>query len=562
MSGMCRAALLLALLVGPAIPFLDKAYHVDDRLMLRGAESVIRNPADPLGGTFDYAGRVMLLRDLATNPPGISYVLAPLVTWTDASEPWLHAAMLLFPIGLGAAILSLGARFTRHPFSAAAFVLWSPAVIAGLNVMQDVPAAALATGAVAAFVAGIDRKRTALAALGAGLLGFAILTKYSSAAVIPVLALYAILRGVPRQALWTALPLAALGAWGLFSLAAYGQPHFLAVSQRSYGAGVAWKVNLAALTTIVGAACWLGPALLAAAARQRDALLLRAALSLVVAAWVLDATVGAGLDAQRALWSAAGALVLGVAIATGARSTAAWLRDHARNEGADAFLLLSWLGTILLFGVVFTPFPAMRHLVPALPPLVLLGVRVLEESGALVMPRGRLLLAALLAAQLMGAELVAWADADHADVYRDFAKRMREQASAAPGRVWFAGTWGWAYYAERAGMRQLHGLDPQRPRPGDRVVWTDGVPVGLFLPTPAALGVGLREIETRAYAPRLPIRTLGARLGAGFYAMAGGTAEGDPPAVPYRWVGLGVPLERFSGYEVVAGSPNAPPGRP
>jgi len=176
------------------------------------------------------------------------------------------------------------------------------------------------------------------------------------------------------------------------------------------------------------------------------------------------------------------------------------------------------------------PFQAMRHLLFALVPMVLLLMR-----GA---PLGRLH-RTILGVQAVLSLLILWGDYQYAQVYRDFAARAR--AMWGHERVWYAGSWGWMFYAERAGFRKIlpsgEGLEP-----GDLIL----------VPELAYKGRLPADFETSAhYAGTLvsyyplgaAVYTMNAEAGGYYYALVRGRA-------PFAF-GYGLPLEVFRVYRWV-----------
>ena len=532
--------------VALALPFLDKAYVIDDPLMLRISESLLRDPLDPFAGIFDWASLVLPLRDVATNPPLISYYLAPFAALSDYSEVVLHAAMLPFLALFALSVLSLATRFTSSPRLATLFAVTSPGILVSINVMQDVPNAALTAAAVAAFVAGTDRRSHRLLWLGSLLAGLAVLIKYSAAIVVPLLALYALIRGRARLALWSLGPLLAFGLWCAHNLGVSGEFHFLNVAARASGALVNWRPNLLAVPLVVGSLLFLAPAVVWRGLERRDAVLLAtAAFACAAFGWGIRAFSRGEADAQYLLWSLAGVVLLASCAVEGLRSGWPWLRQRSDREAADSLFLFAWVCAPLLFSSIFPPFQAVKHLLPALPPLVLLAFRYLGGTPA---SRGRALgigLTALLVLQLSTALLVAAADYERGAAYRDFASQVRTRWGA-DRRVWFVGHYGWYFYAKRAGLHQIH-PSGARPGPGDLVIWPAQVNRGRSLPTPQSLGLELEAVDRIEYRGEVPARTM-SRGGAGFYALLRGR-PGRRVVVPYRFFDDS-PLEVFEVYEV------------
>jgi len=135
-------------------------------------------------------------------------------------------------------------------------------------------------------------------------------------------------------------------------------------------------------------------------------------------------------------------------------------RGGARAEplGSEEFFLITWVLAVFAFAVLATPFLAMRHLIPLLSPLTWLTLRrfamAFEGSGRTA---EMAILGLAVAVSSSGGFLVAKADYDWAQWYRhlalDVASRTVEAGRGRNKTVWYTGHWGWAYYAERVGMK-------------------------------------------------------------------------------------------------------------
>lgn len=538
---------VLGLVAAVALPFLDKAFHIDDPIALRLVANVRADPFDPFAGEISYHGWPESLFEVETNPPLLAYWLAPFAAAFGPSEIGLHAAMAPFLLLLAVSALSLGRRFTASPALALLFVMTSAGVVVSGNVMRDVPALALATAAAALSSRGLDAGRAGLVAAAQAVAGLALLTKYSSAVVPAVLALQACLRGRPRQAAWAALPAGMLGLWSAWSASRYGESHVLALLARPYGPGSAWRDNLVGLPVAAGSLCLLAPALLAAAWRRKEKALLAALAAVALASGLLTHLyLGGAEDAQLLLWSLSGCVLL--VACSGEALRGAWpLSSRPTPAAADSIFLLAWLSAPLVFAAFFVPFQAVRHVLPALPPAVLLALRHLGRGPG--PERGmRGLVRLLLALQVVTTALVAVADHDHAESYRDFARRGPERHAPAGGTLWFVGHWGWMHYAAEAGMRQLDARTPA-PAPGDRVVIPWDVDKGPTLSLRPDLLQRLRPVDTVTFPGRVPVRVMNRSAGSGFYGLHSLPAPGHLPGVPFRFL-QDVPVEIFHVHEV------------
>ncbi|MFW6108697.1 MAG: hypothetical protein ACOC8D_02675 [bacterium] len=283
---MDRRAMVLALVLTAAVggPFLGKAFHIDDTFVLKVSRQILRDPLHPYDAEINWGRGLNTIFERTKNPPLLSYYLAPLLRFCGPSEIALHAAMLvfLFLLALGTALL--GRWFWVDEWWPMLFVMFSPAVMVSPNVMRDVPAAGLLTLGLALFVLGTDEDRHGLMAAGSVLFGLATLTKYSAAALLPLLVIYPLLRRKPLRMLWVLVPVAFLGLWSLHNWWSQGIPHIaLLLRQRAeklQGFGRPRSEKLVAGLAIAGSSLFLLPALLVGWLRKW----LFLALPLVVAA--------------------------------------------------------------------------------------------------------------------------------------------------------------------------------------------------------------------------------------------------------------------------------------
>jgi len=107
-----------------------------------------------------------------------------------------------------------------------------------------------------------------------------------------------------------------------------------------------------------------------------------------------------------------------------------------------------WILGPLLFIVLFSHFMAIRHILLAYPPIVLLYCKYVVPQA----PR-KLLVTGLISTVILGCWLSA-SDWEYADIYRRFAKQASNEYTAQKQTIWYVGHWGWQWYAEKAGMRQ------------------------------------------------------------------------------------------------------------
>jgi hypothetical protein len=539
------------------LPFLGKAFHIDDPFFHRVTQNIVEDPLDPYAGEIDWWHRPDSVFHSDSNPPLFNYYLAPIAARTETPEFALHSAMVPFYLLLAVSVLALGRRFTASPLWVLLFTMTSAGFIVSGNVMRDVPAAALGTAAVAAMVSGTDSNRHRLLFLGSLLVGMAILTKYSALILLPVIYLYPILKRKPRLVGWAGVPAAMFAVWCLHNHLVYGELHIASQWSRGFNRpGHGWLDNAYGLPVVAGSLLYLLPALLVRSLARRDRWVIAGSGAVaLVGWWLVERYTSGGAGPQFLFWALSGSALLFVCSVEGIRAAWPLLRDRGDPEASDSLFLVLWLLGPLVVSTLSVPFQAVRHFLPAFAPLVLLAFRALRRAGGGNAIFERSLLATLLAAQAAVAFLVARADADFAETYRDFAPRVRElvashrtgRANAGEASVWFVGHWGWSYYAEKAGLRQLHAQGPY-PEDGDYLVVPAYADKGKVLERLPRLAESLRKIDQVIYPGRIPIRTMHPS-GAGFYALFTKRGPDRASRVPYRFE-CSTPIEYFEIYEV------------
>jgi len=458
-------ALLTALVLAILLPFLGKAFHVDDPLFLWAAAQIQAAPFDFFGHQVNWYGTAMSMAAVTKTPPLACYYLALAARLFGWSEPALPAAFLLPALGAAWGTYVLATRFTGRPLLAAAACVLTPAfVVSSTSLMSDTPMLCLWVWSIVFFDRGLREGRTAPLLVGGLSIAAAALTKYFAISLLPLLAVYAWLR-LRRGGPWVAsllAPVALLGAYeyatwqrygtGLLSSAMLYPSEFWSTAALDLGgafhlqqllAGVAFTGACTA-SVLTLAPCWL---------RRREAARLAILggillIGLLGSARVSPLLLGAehwrltyGIAAQVALWSTAGVAVLLLAI-----------RDASRERSPESALLLLWVvGTLVFAGFVNWTVNG-RSILPLAPAVGILLARRVErrEPGA-----GRLGIAGGLLAAAAIALAAAWADAGWANSAREAARIVSERYAGQAGTVWIQGHWGFQYYAEMHGLPHM-----------------------------------------------------------------------------------------------------------
>lgn len=531
-SGPRRADLVAALAtVAALLPFLDKAFHVDDPLFLMVARRVTTHPLDPFGFDVNWYGATSPMSQVTQNPPLGGYLIAAAAAAVGWGERALHGVFLLPAVGAIVATAGLARRCGAPGLLAALATLFTPVfLVSATTLMCDVPMLALWLAATLCWMRGIDRDRTAWLAVASVLAALAVLTKYFAVTLVPLLAGWTWLRKgrFDRRVAWLLLPIAVLAAWDRWTLAAYGRSLFRGAvdyaggTQSPFGTLGAIGVGIAFAGGCV--AGWAGLLPLACSRRA-------------LAGWVASTTLG--LLAVASLgrlgeyrFPAAGfthaAFVSEAAVflAGGLALLFLGLDELRRRRDADTLFLVAWLLGTLVFAAVVNWTANGRSVLPLVPPAAILLARRIAERGrwprrgtqaashagdsenGVRHPATRLAPALALAAMVSLA--VTAADQRVAEAGRAGAGAALARADGR--KLWFEGHWGLQWYLEQGGALPID-FERSPIRPGDRIAVPSYNTNVRPLPEDAT-----RLVESVVLSPGACLTTIHEAVGAGFYA--------------------------------------------
>lgn len=503
---------------------VTKAVHMDDAAHLFIAQAILRDPAHAFSAMLNWDQVPEPIH--ALNVPHLfMYVFAGALK-LGASVQALHlisAGFVVLSLSLVWRLAALVAP--RHALLVTALLAVGPAFLPAANLMVDVPTLAAWAGFFYCMALYEREGREARAWQACAFVAAGCLVKYATVVLLPAFVVLALRRKSWRHLRALLLPVGVLFAWSAFNWFAYGGVHLF---ERAAGLGEAdgglrtlialsagrlplWVVGLGALS----------PFALAFAGRGRGRLLLVCGLAGVAVALaglflpLSDLPAFAGVNATDAV-------LRGLFFANGL-FFALLARRAIRMGGDDTALLATWAASALALAVFVAPFPAARHVLLALVPLLLLTVRAFPPAPV----AGR---AGLAATAALGAAL-AISDWRRADVYREEA-----QAIPSPASTWTVGHWGWQWYAAERGLRE-YAPGQSRLAAGDVLVAPQGIHRQRFSAEDAAR---LRPVAIKEV-PATPLDLLRTVTPAGglYYYWA---------AVP--WTVRSGPVETFWFYQV------------
>jgi hypothetical protein len=240
-----RALLLLTfLLLATTLPFVNRAYFVDDYYFVTMAKGIIDHPLRPYDFLSDDAGiaNVGWERGHAprmVNPPLFHYFLAGVIkVWGE--DAWkLRTASLLFSLLSLWAAYYLGRRFVKHPLAAASLLAVTPAFwLTSYSLLIDSTLLAFCLWALLFFIWAQKYRRWSYYLVSGLFMGAALLTKYTGFLIFPVLLLWGWRWRDHKAWLGTGLAFGTCGVlfglWCLWTTLTYGEPHFTATFTRGF----------------------------------------------------------------------------------------------------------------------------------------------------------------------------------------------------------------------------------------------------------------------------------------------------------------------------------------
>ena len=502
----CAApALVLAALV--LLPFLGKAFTIDDTLFLKQAEHLLTDPLHPTAFEMVWSELAAPLRMSSIMPSGpvMAYLLVPCVRLGGAE--WLaHLEQLVFFCLAILATTGIALRLglpKEAALAAALLLAATPAALAmAATAMPDVPAMALGALGIERLLASRESGRWHAGIAAAAFLALAALARSHLLLLLGVAILllpgdtigWRRWREVPRPA-W--IPIVAAPLVVLAVVLVTRDPEGRSTVFAGSALGFNSPANLARNATAF-AVHWtlvLPLALPWAASRWRA--IVRQPFPYVTTLAAGFVLLGEGV-AHRVFFLAPaaglGAGVLWDVISDG------WRRRDRVQTALGAWLLIALPVTIYLH------MPS-KYLLASAPAAAILVARQLAQA-----PRrlSMALLGATIAAGIVLGVLIVRADAAFAALGRRAAAELIAPNVAAGSNVWFAGHWGFQWYAEKAGARCLTTTTP--PRRGDLAVSSrNGLGQAIkFFPR--------RELLAALEESRPGGRIMSRKLGCGFFS--------------------------------------------
>ena len=531
-------------------PFLNKAFHIDDPLFLWMAQQIAHHPGDPYGFAVNWYVSNQPMFSIMQNPPLCSYYIALIASFLGWSEPAMHSAFLVPAIAAVLGTFFLARRLCNAPLLAALLLLFTPVfLVSATGVMCDVWLLALWVWSIECWMRALERNSAQLLFLASVLAAAAALTKYFGVALVPLLAVYTLVRErrVTHRILYFLIPILVIASYEVITKAKYGQGLF------SNAMLVSWNENakpeqhffqqlfigLSFAGGCLFSVVFYAPLLkLRRSSRETGSLAAKSGSPQrvrPVADWkpnfwilIIGLALFAFLVSLFYFGAARTVLPLGIAIegalfvTIGIAILALALVDIVQHKTADSLLLGLWVFGTFVFAAVMNWTITSRTFLPMAPAVVILLIRRLRLPPA----NGSFMHWWLILPPALVSLLITIGDYKLANTARIAASQFQQRFRNESGTVWFEGHWGFQYYMQQWKAKPLdleqHGLVP-----GDVLI----VPINNTNVSRKPAAPTIASFEQINYAQFFAI-TMSREIGAGFYSSKWGPLPWEVALVP------------------------------
>lgn len=508
------------------LPFIDKAFHIDDVYFIKLSKSIGWNPLHAIPTDFNLSGKLNrgYLAYEDSHPLLIPYYIKIVTALFGENEVSLHLAFLVFPVVAALSLVMLDSAL--FPKSGAGrrlmvllFIAFPSFIVNTQTIMTDVPTLAFLLLAIACYCHAFAGGPAILCWAGSLSICLAVFSQYQMLVFVPLLFVYARLKGklTTNVTLSLAFPILLLGIWTLAVYNLYGLvPFFKSKAQHStsYFLLKGFRARVMAdkvLSVLAFIGSWTIFLLPAYHALNKTLLKFFGILGVGTIVCFLPLNLYTGYAPARnlllALLVTLGLITLKTVIALSLRSPL-----FAADKSRGRFLAL-WTVLVAGYAMFILPMGSARYLLPAVPPILLVLMNAAEWRFSL--KRDGLVVSLLASLSIFAGYASAYSDYRYAAVYRDFAQYTLELRTTFDNsaQVWYVGEWGMRYYMDKAGARYLF-ADSREPRQGDFIVIPE---MPRFWQPATAITDRMVLMFKKPYASGFPLRLFNRRSTAGFY---------------------------------------------
>lgn len=497
------------------LPFFNKAISGDSIFYIYTAKQILREPLKPFDFQINCAEKNYYGWDVANNPPLISYFLAACMKFFGENEKILHLVFFGFTLFAVIGMYLLSKELKIDPFFSTLLLIASPAFfVNATDIMLDIPMLAFSLWGIY-FV--INEKF-----IGWILLGLAVLIKFVAIVNLPVVFTWFLLnKKLKKNLIFFLIPILFLTAWSVHNKLVYGEIQIL---KKSLSVGLFFgPVKEIPLLTYLGGILVFPLSILWLSFKYNKIYIWFFVILFLVV----------NLFFNLLGYSNFQNFILGIFISSSVILIFIFV-EHLKktNFQSEIFFLVAWFFLYFLFFAFVSSIIAVRYILPLLPPVIMLLIKILEKvSGR------KVFLTLTVAAGIILSLFLAHSDYILANSYREIANYLKSNYT---GKIYFRGDMsfrGFQYYMEK---NEFICLEENR----------DDYLIGNYLVTSIfsikrKLNSEIEKNEKRVYEKdaftKNPFRTMSPSANAGFHLNMYGL-------LPYSFSNS--PLEKFTVYKI------------
>ncbi len=438
------------------LPFINKAFHIDDALFLWSAKQIQLHPCDFFGFTANWSGVERPMYLINQNPPLVSYYIALVTSLFGWSEIALHIAFLIPAVCLSIGIYLLALLFCPLALIAALIAIATPAfIVSSTNVMCDILMVSFYVWAAVFWLYGMEKDKTFYFFTSGLFIALSTLTKYFGISMVPLLLAYTVIkkRGFDIRLFFLTIPVFVMLGYQWLTFTLYDTSLLSNAASYAIDRGIADSPDRIIDKTMIGLS-FCGGCLAVVLFYSH---LLWSRIFLFIGALLVSSLTGAyilfdSFSANPLIDMTADPKIVIVQfilfVMIGSQIMCLAAADVLKNKDAKSVFLLLWvLGTFFFASHVNWTINA-RTILPMIPAVGILVARRLNDRYEFHIQGTMWRLIFPLIPGVLITLIVSWGDASFANCQRSIAQNLNSGFKNYQGNLWFQGHWGFQYYMQ------------------------------------------------------------------------------------------------------------------
>ncbi|HAX61965.1 MAG TPA: hypothetical protein DCX95_05355 [Elusimicrobia bacterium] len=509
------------------LPFFNKAISGDSIFYIYTAKQILKEPLKPFDFQINCAEKNYYGWDVANNPPLISYFLAACMKIFGENEKVLHLVFFGFTLLAVVGMFLLSKELKVDPFFSVLLLIASPAFfVNATDIMLDIPMLAFSLWGIYFAIrsprlqSGVSEanKRTP----GWILLGLAVLIKFVAIINLPIIFAWFLLnKKLKKNLVFFLIPIIFLIAWSVHNKLIYGEIQIL---KKSLSVGLSFGlIKEIPLLTYLGGAFIFPLSILWISFKYNKVYVWFFIIFFSAINLFFNLIGYSGLQNLFLSIFISSAVILIFIFAEYLKKT---------NFQNEIVFLITWFFLYFLFFASVSAIIAVRYLLPLLPPVIMLTVKISEKVSD-----RKVFLTITVAVGIILSLFLAHSDYILANSYRNIADHLKSNYT---GKIYFRGDMsfrGFQYYMEKNGFICLN----------ENIV--NNLPESHLITSVFSLKTNLvsgieknkKQVEEKCVFTKNPFRTMNPSANAGFHLNLYGFL---PYSVSKK------PLEKFTIYKI------------